>query len=199
FALAENVEIQTRLRAELLTVDSDNPAMDKLNALPYLECVVRETLRADPPVPAVCAHDIIPLHTPYKDRNGILHETLRRGRSVVVPILAANRDPTIWGPDAHHFVPEKWERTPSISTSIPGIWGQMLTFCGGPRACIGYRMSIVELKALLSTLIRGLEFELAVPAADIERLPSTIMQQPFVRNDRAAGSQMPLLIKPYIR
>lgn len=55
FALAENVEIQSRLRTELLTVDSDNPSMDELNALPYLDCVVRETLRADPPVPAVCA------------------------------------------------------------------------------------------------------------------------------------------------
>ncbi|KAJ7100379.1 cytochrome P450 [Mycena epipterygia] len=205
FALAENAESQTRLRTELLTVDSDNPSMDELNALPYLDCVVRETLRADPPVPAVfriaTRDDIIPLHTPYKDRNGILHETLRitKGQSVVVPILAVNRDPTIWGPDAHQFVPERWERTPAISTSIPGIWGQMLTFFGGPRACIGYRMSIVELKALLFTLIRGLEFELAVPAADIGRLPSTIIQQPFVRNDHAAGSQMPLLIKPFIR
>jgi cytochrome P450 len=55
FALTENAEIQTRLRTELLTVDSDNPAMDKLDVLPYLDCVVRETLHADPPVPAFCA------------------------------------------------------------------------------------------------------------------------------------------------
>jgi hypothetical protein len=54
-----------------------------------------------------------------------------------------------------------------------------------------------RLKALLFTLVRGLEFELPVPAADIGRLPGSVVQQPIVRSDRAAGAQMPLLIKPF--
>jgi hypothetical protein len=49
------VEIQTRLRNELLTVDNENPSMDDLNALPYLDCVVRETMRAHAPVVATCS------------------------------------------------------------------------------------------------------------------------------------------------
>ncbi|KAJ6535001.1 cytochrome P450, partial [Mycena capillaripes] len=117
------------------------------------------------------------------------------GQVIVIPILALNRDPAIWGPDAHQFIPERWECSPPISTGIPGLWSHMMTFLGGPRACIGYRFSLVELKALLFTLVRGLEFELAVPAADIGRLPGSVVQQPIVRSDRAAGAQMPLLIK----
>jgi hypothetical protein len=70
----------------------------------------------------------------------------------MIPILAMNRDKTIWGPDANEFMyvhslgaqsvwrlirfsPERWESR-SISNSIPGVWGHMLTFLGGPRACI---------------------------------------------------------------
>ncbi|KAF8143513.1 cytochrome P450 [Mycena galopus ATCC 62051] len=201
FELATNPEIQTRLRNELLAFDNDNPSMDDLNSFPYLECVLRETLRAHAPVAmarlsysfillsvrAATRDDVIPLETPYTDRNGKAHETLRimKGQTIVLPILALNRDPAIW------------ERNPAPSTSIPGLWGQMLTFLGGPRACIGFRFSLVELKALLFTLVRSLEFELAVPAADIGRLAMAIVQQPVVRSDLAAGAQMPLLIKPF--
>ncbi|KAF8143490.1 cytochrome P450 [Mycena galopus ATCC 62051] len=203
FELAINPEIQTRLRNELLAFDNDNPSMDDLNSFQYLDCVVRETLRAHAPVTisfrAAARDDVIPLETPYTDRNGKVHETLRimKGQSVVLPILALNRDPAIWGADALQFIPERWERNPTPSTSIPGLWGQMLTFLGGPRACIGFRFSLVELKALLFTLVRSLEFELAVPAADIGRLAMAIVQQPVVRSDLTAGAQMPLLIKPF--
>ncbi|KAJ6459004.1 cytochrome P450 [Mycena sanguinolenta] len=201
FELAKNPDIQTRLRDELLAVDNDNPSMDELNALPYLDCIVRETLRANAPVPisfrVATRDDVIPLETPYTDRNGTVHETLtlRKGQTIALPILALNRDPAIWGPTAHQFIPERWES--AVSTSIPGLWGQMLTFLGGPRACIGFRFSIVELKALIFTLVRGLEFELAVPSADVGRLAMTIVQLPMVRSDPAAGSQMPILIKPF--
>ncbi|KAJ7328051.1 cytochrome P450 [Mycena albidolilacea] len=201
FELAKNAHIQMRLRNELLEVDTDNPSMDDLNALPFLDCVVRETLRAHAPVTAILRvamrDDVITLETPYIDRSGAVHDTIRltKGQSVVVPILAMNRDSTIWGPDADQFVPERWERKPAISTSLPGLWSQMLTFIGGPRACIGFRFSLVELKALLFTLVRGLEFELAVPAADIGRRAMSIVQQPILRSEAAAGSQMPILIK----
>ena len=40
--------------------------------------------------------------------------------------------------------PERWESIPEAAHSIPGVWGNLLTFLGGPHACIGYRFSVVE-------------------------------------------------------
>ena len=48
--LAEHPEIQDRLRAELLAISESEPEMDALNGLPYLDAVVRESLRVNAPV-----------------------------------------------------------------------------------------------------------------------------------------------------
>jgi len=204
FALTQNIPAQTRLRAELLSVQTDSPTMDELNALPYLDCVVREALRVHPPVVSTgrvaTQDDVVPLDTPWTDKYGNVHETLRviKGQHVMIPIMAMNRDKGIWGPDAAEFIPERWESETPISNTLPGVWGQLLTFLGGPRACIGYRFSVIEMKALLFTLVRAFEFELAVPAADIGR-KITIVQRPMVRSEPGAGAQMPLLVKSYVR
>jgi len=66
FALTQDPEVQTKLRNELLSVPTDNPTMDELNALPYLDCVVRETLRIHAPVPSTVRiamkDDVLPLN-----------------------------------------------------------------------------------------------------------------------------------------
>lgn len=47
------------------------------------------------------------------------------------------------------------------------------------------------------TLIRAFEFELAVPAKDIIKKKTSIVQRPIVVSDPEGGNQMPLLVKPY--
>jgi len=202
FALTQNPDVQTKLRDELLKVSTDNPSMDELSALSYLDAVVRETLRVHSPVPSTIRvameDDVIPLNTPFVDKNGQTQHGIKvsKGDTIFVPILAINRAKHIWGEDAAIFRPERWESVPESANSIPGVWGNQLSFLGGPRACIGYRFSIIEMKALLFTLIRAFEFELAVPAEDIHTKQS-IVQRPVVASEIELGSQMPLLIRPY--
>jgi hypothetical protein len=54
------------------------------------------------------------------------------------------------------------------------------------------------MKALLFTLVRAFEFELAVPVEDIGKR-SSIVQRPIIRSQPEAGNQMPLLVKRYVR
>ncbi|KAG6909596.1 hypothetical protein DXG01_016635 [Tephrocybe rancida] len=204
FALSQDAAIQTKLREELLAVNTESPTMEDLNALPYLDMIVRETLRIYAPVTSTVREatqdDILPLKEPFVDRKGVVHDSIRvrKGQTIQIPILAMNRNKQIWGEDAKEFRPERWESTPEAATTIPGVWGNMLTFLGGPRSCIGYRFALVEMKALIFTLVRAFEFELAVPVSDVGK-KSTIVQRPVLLSDPNGGNQLPLLVKPYVR
>ena len=54
------------------------------------------------------------------------------------------------------------------------------------------------MKALLFTLVRAFEFELAVPASEIGR-KSMIVQRPILLSDPKGKAQLPLLFKPFKR
>jgi len=144
--------------------------------------------------------DAIPLNKPYTDVHGQVHDSIRisKGSPILIPILAINRLKELWGEDAFEFKPERWESIPDTVEHVPGVWSHMMSFLGGARACIGYRFSLVEMKALIFTLVRAFEFDLAVPAHEIT-MKQAIVQRPFVRSEMEKGSQLPLLIKPYVR
>ncbi|KAF9453669.1 cytochrome P450 [Macrolepiota fuliginosa MF-IS2] len=201
FALAQDKAIQARLREELLSVPTENPTMDELNALSYLDAVVREAMRLHSPLPATARYpvedDVLPLETPIIDKSGKVHHELRVDKEVTVLISIAmvNRLESIWGKDAKEFNPDRWSSLPEAAMSIPGVWGNTLSFLGGPRACIGYRFALIEMKALLFILIRAFEFELAVPVQDIIKR-AEIVTRPILRTDPTGANQLPMLVRP---
>ncbi|KAJ7257365.1 cytochrome P450 [Mycena rebaudengoi] len=197
-ALSLNNAAQSKLRQELLTLCTENPTMDELNTLPYLESVVRETLRVHSPFVfnqrMAMEDDILPLAKPYVDQKGKSHHNLPipKGQIIHIPILAVNTDKEIWGDDADEFKPERWEHIPEATSEIPGVCGNILSFFAGPHNCIGFRFSLVEIKTLLFTLIRAFEFEPAVPI-----VPTSFgLQAPMVSGTNK-GSSLPLVLRAY--
>jgi len=199
--LSRNTAVQSKLRQELLTFLTDNPTMDELNSLPYLEQVIRETMRVH--APAVFTQrmavedDLLPLSKPYVDKEGKSHDSfpIPKGQIIHIPILAVNTDKEIWGEDAAEFKPERWEKIPESASAIPSVWANLLTFFAGPHNCIGFRFALAELKALLFILIRAFEFEPAVPKGGIG--PTTgLLQRPRVLAENN-GSGLPLIVKLY--
>ena len=71
------------MREELSKVSTENPTMDELNALPYFDAVIRETLRLYAPVSATLRmameEDVLPLDNPVVDRKGKVHDHIRCG------------------------------------------------------------------------------------------------------------------------
>lgn len=53
-------------------------------------------------------------------------------------------------------------------------------------------------KAILFALVRAFEFELAVPITEMGNKGNAIVQRPIVLTDKAAGNQLPLLVKAVV-
>ncbi|CEL53554.1 Cytochrome P450 94A1 OS=Vicia sativa GN=CYP94A1 PE=2 SV=2 [Rhizoctonia solani AG-1 IB] len=166
--LAMNPTIQDRLRSELIEAPAQL-TYDDIHNLPYLDALCREILRLYPPVPFIEREAIteyaVPLRYPIKGKNGeeIREIQVKKGTIVYISIKEANRSKETWGEDADVFRPERWlEKLPeSISEAkTSGVYSSMMTFSAGPRACIGFKFSLLELKTVLSTLVRSFKFEL---------------------------------------
>jgi len=170
--LAEHSDVQDKLRKELTEARQGKGDLDydDLSSLPYLDAVCRETLRLYPPVPYVTREArrdiVIPLSKPITGKNGtdIYEIHIPNGTSIIVGVLGANRNPEIWGSDAYKWRPERWlSPLPDSVTQarMPGIYSHTMSFLGGGRACIGFKFSQLEMKAVLSVLVESFRFSSA--------------------------------------
>jgi len=77
----------------------------------------------------------------------------------------------IWGADAEVFNPDRYASPPKGSNpnQVPGVWGNILSFLGGTRNCIGYRFALAEIKAILFVLVRNFKFEELASKPTIEK------------------------------
>ncbi|KAI3320760.1 cytochrome P450 [Xylariaceae sp. AK1471] len=134
-------------------------------ALPYLEAVVRESLRLWP-------GNCFPMER-YVPTGGI---TLPDGSFVPEGVLLGfnawvmHRNKSVWGPDAEAFRPERWLRDEAGSESeeeyknrLKDMNNNDLSFGGGLRKCIGQNLGLLKVYKTVATLVALYEFELANP------------------------------------
>ncbi|KAJ7640114.1 cytochrome P450 [Mycena rosella] len=224
YLLSQYPDIQTRLRAEIMSAPAPDAAPSKRNstasvsstssvmqadtieALPFLDAVVRETLRVIPPVHGTVrvatTDDLIPVSHPVVLRNGkTIHEDehirIRKGTFVHIPLEGINLAEDIWGSDAREFNPDRWASLPAAAKSpaFPGL-ANVMSFSFGPHSCPGYRFSLSEIKIILATLLPQFVFN-PVEGIDIGKYNS-VLTRPFVRDQLASGGiQLPLNVTRY--
>ncbi|KAL1408641.1 hypothetical protein Q8F55_005454 [Vanrija albida] len=196
--LAYHPDIQEKLYAELAAVPDPEPTFDELMALPYLDKVVREIMRTDNPVIGTMRTPIedvtLPLGSPVRGRDGKMLDsvTVPAGTEIFLSVLAVNTSEAVWGPDAKQFNPDRFDN-PALQ-KVPGVFGNLLSFLGGARHCIGYRFAVLEIKAALFVMIRGFTFEPLPSRPKMER-EWMIVQRPVVVGEKKLGPQMPLLVR----
>ncbi|KAI5117682.1 hypothetical protein M0805_003472 [Coniferiporia weirii] len=171
YLLAIHPDVQTKLREEVTAARKKYGDLDydTLQALPYLDAVCRETMRAYPPaayVERVAVKDaILPLKWPIRSVDGkteIKEILVPKNTGIIVSILGANLSTKIWGDDAEEWKPDRWLKPLPESVAdahLPGVYSQMMTFIGGGRACIGFKFSEMEMKMVLSILLETFIFE----------------------------------------
>ncbi|KAI8996509.1 cytochrome-450 hydroxylase [Trametes punicea] len=213
YLLARYPEVQDRLRTELLSIapatSLESLTQDEIASLygviaelPFLENVVKETLRLIPPVHSsirvALQDDVIPTSTPVELRSsgGKVEKVDRflmpKGSCVHVPIEAFNLDREVWGPDGWAFNPDRWDNLPEAVKAQPGLYNNILTFSAGPRSCIGVKFSIIEIKMFAYILLTHLKFAEADPVGKA----NVVLTRPYVMDKHREGSQCPLFVIP---
>ena len=146
--LALNQNVQDKLREEIKEAVKRNPESslyDLSHDIDYLDCVMNESLRLNPPLAQVnreCVND-------YKF-NDIY---IPAGLQVIIPVYFLHRDPDVW-PNPEKFDPERF-RSPAKDGRHPY---QFLPFGLGPRSCIGMRFALMEIKIALVKFLMKYKF-----------------------------------------
>ena len=169
YLLAQNPEIQSRLRTEIhhhvvssdALGNSDNLS-STLQSLPLLNGVCNETLRLYPAINIIYRNTVRP--------TVLLGNLVPTGTQVILSPWATNRNEDLWGPDAADLRPERWiETDEATGTKRPNNSGGAvsnyanLTFLHGPRSCIGHTFAAAELRCLVAMFVGKFKFEMADP------------------------------------
>ncbi|KAJ3641252.1 hypothetical protein Zmor_027766 [Zophobas morio] len=145
FELAANPECQSRLREELeASFENDKISYEALTSLAYLEAAICEGLRLHPALFFLqkrCTKDFS-----YK------HLVIEKGTAVILPVYGLHTDgkyyeePAVFKPE--RFLPGSRENLTKYT---------FLPFGEGPRACLGQKFGMLQVKAGIAYIIRNYE------------------------------------------
>ncbi|KZP32059.1 cytochrome P450 [Athelia psychrophila] len=201
--LSQYPDVQTKLRREITAAREYGGDLDYngLDRLPYLDAVIRETLRLFPPVPIVSRlarkDMVLPLSKPMKGADGMPTSEIfvPKGTMTFISVITANRNPEIWGPDSYEWKPERW--LSALPTSVtdahyPAVYANLMTFIGGSRACIGFKFSELEMKVVLSLLLESFTF--AETKEKIEWNTAAVMSPVVADSSLEMKPRLPLIV-----
>ncbi|KAI4685421.1 uncharacterized protein J4E84_006149 [Alternaria hordeiaustralica] len=125
------------------------PNYAQVKDLPYLDAVIKETMRI---------HSTSSLGLPRLIPPGpgitLLGHHFPQGTVLSVPAYTIHHSTEIWGEDADVFRPERWE---SVTEQQKAAF---IPFSYGPRACVGRNVAEMELALIVGTVFRRYEFEI---------------------------------------
>ncbi|XP_050086156.1 cytochrome P450 4d10-like [Anopheles aquasalis] len=150
---------------------SESPTMAMLNDMNYLELVIKETLRLYPSAPL--------FGRKMMENTEINGKIFPAGANVVVCPFFLGRNPKYF-PNPLVFDPERFNVETSAEKTNPY---QYIPFSAGPRNCIGQKFAMLEIKSVISKVLRHYEI---LPAPQEIRSVETL--QPFHSADRIFGS-----------
>jgi cytochrome P450 len=150
FYLLKNPTVLSTLEQEIEAAKRDmllspNPKWEEVKNLPYLDAVIKETMRIFP-VNASGLDRVVP------DGGCSISGAFLPGGTVVGCFIdSVQRDVGVYGEDAGHFRPERW-----LDTDQEGVKKMNRTFLGfgaGKRICVGRHIALLEMKKVIPLLV----------------------------------------------
>jgi cytochrome P450 len=146
YLIAQHPDVAARLDEEATSVlGGAPPRVAEFDALPFLDMVIRESLRLLSPVPFL-------LRT-AEDSLALAGYEVPPKTEVILSIYHTHRMPEIYA-EPRRFRPERWE------TLVPTSY-EYMPFSVGPHMCAGRALALMEMKILLAMILQ--RFRLALP------------------------------------
>jgi cytochrome P450 len=128
----------------------------ELARLPYLNAVIKETLRLHPPAPLLLPHRV---SSDSEPAGGVTlgGYSVPSGARVLINAWAIGRDPAAWSPEPDAFSPERFLGREA------DYWGRTLEFIpfgSGRRACPGIPLAVAVVPMVVAAMVHSLEWRL---------------------------------------
>jgi cytochrome P450 len=148
YLLSQHADIRKTLDQELDHRLGDRlPTLNDLDELPWVDMVIKESLRLYPPASSILRTPIQPLVLgPY---------TVPENALIVVSPYTLHRHPRFF-PQPDQFRPERFSS--EEGKEIPRY--AYIPFGAGPRICIGNMFALMEARLILATMAQSLNLEL---------------------------------------
>ncbi|KAJ4372866.1 hypothetical protein N0V83_003157 [Neocucurbitaria cava] len=153
YYLLKNASAYDTAQQEVDDVIGKGPiTVDHLTKLPYLNAVLRESLRLSPTAPSVGL-------TAKEDTTIGGKYPVKAGAPIVALFPMIHRDPIAYGEDAEEFRPERMldEEFDRRNKEFPNCWKP---FGNGMRACIGRPFAWQEALLVLAMLLQNFNFSM---------------------------------------
>ncbi|KAD1781288.1 hypothetical protein E3N88_42294 [Mikania micrantha] len=149
--LLNNPLVLNKAQAEIDSVVGYDRLVNEtdLSKLPYLQCIIKETLRMHPTAPLLLPHE--------SSKDCVVGGyNIPRGTMLFVNVWAIQNDPNIWeSPDM--FVPDRFEGKESLTKMKDGLI--ILPFGSGRRRCPGENLALRIVGLALASLIQCFDWE----------------------------------------
>ncbi|XP_030387659.1 probable cytochrome P450 4aa1 [Scaptodrosophila lebanonensis] len=149
FLLAQNSECQEKCHEEIVRIfeySNRAPTMSDLREMRYMEMCIKEALRLYPSVPLIARK--------LGEEVRLGAHTLPAGSNIFICPYATHRLAHIF-PEPEKFKPERFSPENSENRHPYAF----LPFSAGPRYCIGNRFAIMEIKTIVSRLLRSYQLQ----------------------------------------
>ncbi|GAB2211966.1 hypothetical protein Droror1_Dr00025306 [Drosera rotundifolia] len=131
-------------------IGKGNPVKEEdIARLPYLQSIIKETLRLHPPIPLLLPRKV-------GVDTMLCGCTVPKNAQVLVNVWAIGRDPKLWE-NPHSFEPERFIGT---EVDVKGQHFELIPFGAGRRMCPGYPLVLRMLPLMLGSLIHPFNWEL---------------------------------------
>jgi cytochrome P450/NADPH-cytochrome P450 reductase len=183
YLLLKHPHVLQKARAQVdEALRAETPRVEDLARLPYIEQVLKESLRLWPTVTVFGRQ-------PYEDTVVGGKYRLERGTNALVLLPMLHRDPAVWGDDPERFDPDRF--APEAEAALPA--DAYKPFGTGQRACIGRPFAMQEAQLVLAMILQRFDLIEHDPAYQL-RIKQTLTIKPdgfYIRARRRGTAAAP--------